>query len=64
MKMLDCHCSTCVHGYVQIAPVTKGQLRRLWRMYRAGEIHKPPHEQMTWHEASAIIGKADAHVSA
>ena len=64
MRILDCHCSTCVHGYAQIAPVTKGQLRRLWRMYRAGEINKPPHEQMTWHEAAAILRKVDAHVSA
>ena len=64
MKMLDCHCSTCVQGYAQIAPGTSGQLRRLWRMYRAGEINKPPHEQMTWHEATAILRKVDAHVSA
>ena len=64
MRMLDCHCSTCVHGDAWIAPVTKGQLRRLWRMYRAGEINKPPHEQMTWHEATAILRKVDAHVSA
>ena len=64
MRMLDCHCSTCVHGYAQIAPITTGQLRRLWHMYRAGEINKPPHEQMTWHEATAILRKVDAHVSA
>ena len=64
MRMLDCRCSTCVHGYVQIAPVTTNQLRRLWRMFKSGEISKPPNEQMTWHEAAAIIGKAGTRVSA
>ena len=64
VKMLDCHCSTCEYGYVQVAPVTTDQLRRLRRMFKSGEISKPPNEQMTWHEAAAILRKASAHVSA